>query len=312
MMDSLVKIPLSLQSCVIQRIQLKELIYYGTYSKVVEAEWEGSVVAVKLIHGIFEQDVEISECHHRYQLGHTNIVRFFGIYFPPGAAMPGFVMERLDCSLHDLLKRKSTISVETKLSILHQTGLGLRYLHSRVPPIIHGKLSTKKVLISKAMEAKIACVGTVINIKFRSDKQKFDVDFAAPEVTADSMDKAHGKEVDMFSFGCVMFHTFSTTLPRHVIRDPVAHMHIMTTWEGIKYRIQHLDKSVRNVIVPLIMNCLKHLPSERPSIIDVCDQLQALLVGKKNLTSDPYQTQLMQEKVKLHRHPSLSKPVTIL
>ena len=85
-------------------------------------------------------------------------------------------------------------------------------------------------------------------------------------------------------------------------------MHIMTTWEGIKGHIQHLNKSVDDVIVPLIMNCLKHLPSERPSIIEVCEQLQSLLVGKERSTL--HQTQLVQ---KLHQHPwsSLSKQVQI-
>jgi len=102
----------------------------------------------------------------------ANIVRFFGIYLAPGVTMPSFVMERLQGSLYDLLKQNPTtwpivknpthIPVEIKLSILHQIGLGLRYLHSRVPPIVCGKLSSKKVLISKGVEAKIACIGTII------------------------------------------------------------------------------------------------------------------------------------------------------
>ena len=109
-------------------------------------------------------------------------------------------MERLDCSLHDLLKRNATISLETKLSILHQTGSGLRYLHSGDPPIILGKLSTKKVLISKAMEAKIVCIGAVIKIKVKTDNQSCDVNYAAPEVIADQMDGIYSKKVDIAIF----------------------------------------------------------------------------------------------------------------
>ena len=307
-MESRLKIPPSLQNCIIRNVQLKELLHFGTYSKLVEAEWEGSVVAVELVHGVFEEELEILEFHQRFQLGHNNIVRFFGIYFPPGAIIPGFVMELLDCSLHDLLKRNATISLETKLSILHQTGSGLRYLHSGDPPIILGKLSTKKVLISKAMEAKIVCMGAVIKIKFKTDNQSCDVNFAAPEVITDQMDGIYSKKVDVFSFGSIMFYMFSTKC--NVISDPATRMHIMTTWEGIKDHIQHLNKSVDDVMVPLIMNCLKHLPSERPSIIEICEQLQSLqqLVGKEQSTV--HQTQLVQ---KLHHHPwpSLSKQVQI-
>ena len=64
-------------------MQLRELLHFGTYSKLVEAEWEGSVVVVELVHGVFEEELEILEFHQRYQLGHTSIVCFFGIYFHP-------------------------------------------------------------------------------------------------------------------------------------------------------------------------------------------------------------------------------------
>ena len=91
-MESRLKIPPSLQNCIIRNVQLKELLHFGTYSKLVEAEWEGSVVAVELVHGVFEEELEILEFHQRFQLGHNNIVHFFGIYFPPGVIIPGFVL----------------------------------------------------------------------------------------------------------------------------------------------------------------------------------------------------------------------------
>ena len=65
-MDGRVKMPLSLQGCIIQDIQLRELIHYGTYSKVVEAKWEGTVVAVKQIHDVLK-DFNIMECEHNQQ-----------------------------------------------------------------------------------------------------------------------------------------------------------------------------------------------------------------------------------------------------
>jgi len=315
-MDSRTEIPSPLQSCIIENIQLGELIHYGTYSKVVEAKWEGTVVAVKQLYDVYEQVFDITKCETKcdgHQLGHANIVRFFGIYFPPGAMIPSFVMERLDGSLYDLLKRNPTIPivqnpaipVETKLSILHQTGLGLRYLHSRVPPIIYGKLSSKKVLISKGMEAKIACIGTIINIEckaryktIRTAKQ-FDLDFAAPEVTTS---KTYGKEVDVFSFGRIMLYTLSATLSDHVISDPVAHRHAMNSQEGIKYCIRYLDKSIRDVILPLIMGCLKHRSSEQPSVIEVCHQLETLLVGKNH-------SQQIPQESKSPCHPPQPQPV---
>lgn len=277
------EVPL-LKDCIIQDIQLKELIHYGTYSKVVEAKWEGLVVAVKQIHDVYEKDFEIAEYERIHQLGHAHIVRFFGIYFPSGADLPSLVMERLDCNLYDLLEKNLTIPIETKLSILHQIGLGLRYLHSRVPPIVHGKLSSKQVLISKGTEAKIAYVGTIVNTGNNCTNvvENFKMGFIAPE-RATSVNRKD-KEVDMFSFGCIILHIFSSTKPLHlVISKPM--IRSLTTSENLKRNIQHLDNAVEDVIVPQIICCLKHNPSERPSVIEVCDQLETLLVDRKHLPS---------------------------
>ena len=286
-MDGCDKI-LSLQDCrIIQDIELKELIHCGTYSKVVEAKWEGLVVAVKQIHDIYEKDFKFAEYKRIHQLGHAYIVRFFGIYFPSGANLPNVVMERLDCNLYDLLDKNLAISIETKLSLLHQIGLGLRYLHSRVPPIIHGKLSSKKVLISKGMEAKIAYVGTIVNTRNTSTShvmENFEMGFIAPEIASRATRKHEDKEVDVFSFGCIMLHIFSSTKPSyHVISK--AMIRSLTTSENLKRNIQHLEKAVEDIIVPQIMCCLKHHPSNRPSVIEVSDQLETLLVDRKHSPS---------------------------
>ena len=284
-MDGRVKVP----GCtVIQDIQLKGLIHYGAYSKVVEAKWEGLVVAVKQIHDVYKKDFEIAECERIHQLGHTHIVRFFGIYFPSGADLPSLVMERLDCNLYDLLEKNLAIPTETKLSLLHQIGLGLRYLHSRVPPIVHGKLSSKKVLISKGMEAKIAYVGTIVNTGNNSTNviENFEISFIPPERTTSANSEANrkDKEVDVFSFGCIILHIFSSTKPSHlVISKPT--IHSLTTSENVKRNIQHLDNAVEDVIVLQIICCLKHNPSERPSVIEVCDKLETLLIDRRHSPS---------------------------
>lgn len=59
-------------------------------SVVGAAKWKGSLVAVKLSYEQFE----ITECHPQLDR-HANIVRFYGIYFPPAAVLPSFAMECL-------------------------------------------------------------------------------------------------------------------------------------------------------------------------------------------------------------------------
>jgi len=83
--------------------------------RILEAKWEGIVVAVKEIHSIFMNEVSDQEfqsfrrsflrkCEQNSRLHHPNIVRFLGIYHPPDARVPSLVMERLHCSLNNLLE----------------------------------------------------------------------------------------------------------------------------------------------------------------------------------------------------------------
>ena len=121
-------IPSSLRSCIITDIQLGRVIGGGAHGRILEAKWEGSVVAVKQIHAILEElraqefamlrSKFLMECDRSNRLRHPNIVRFFGIYFPPGARLPNLVMERLHCSLNDLLERNPVIHLDGSQSRL--------------------------------------------------------------------------------------------------------------------------------------------------------------------------------------------------
>ena len=308
-------VPSSLRSCIITDIQLGRVIGGGAHGRILEAKWEGSVVAVKQIHALLEEvsaqefailrSKFLMECDRSNRLRHSNIVRFFGIYFPPGARLPNLVMERLHCSLNDLLKQNPIIHLDIKTSILHQIGLGLRYLHTRVPPIIHRDLSSNNILISKGMEAKIADLSTIRLLDPNRNSPMTIApgtqDFMPPEVLVNDPEIKYGKELDVFSFGCIMLHTFSQQWPtpsQHVVTDPVERKFIARS--EIERRAQYLDKVdkvVEDVMVPLIVSCLENLPFDRPTIMKVCDQLETLLVNREQSIPDNLlQAQLMLQE----------------
>jgi len=308
-------VPSSLRGCIITDIQLGRVIGRGAHGRILEAKLEGSVVAVKQIHTIFEQvsaqEFEILrnkfliECDRSNRLRHPNIVRFLGIYFPPEARIPSLVMERLHCSLNDLLEQNPAIHLDIKMSILHQIGLGLRYLHTRAPAIIHRDLSSKNVLISKGMEAKIADLGT---IRFLDHGQNSPMsiapgtqDFMPPEVLVNDPGIKYGKELDVFSFGCIMLHTFSQQWPtpsQHVVADPVKHTLIARS--EIERRARYLDKVhkvVEDVMVPLIVSCLENIPFDRPTVMEVCEQLETLVVNREQgIPDNLLEAQLMLQE----------------
>ena len=283
-------LPQPLRSCVLEQVILGEEIGRGAHGRIMVATWEGTPVAVKEIHSLFNEvasDFEfnalkksfLKECERSSQLRHPNIVRFLGIYLTGEAPIPRLVMERLQCDLNHLLEKHSGIPEGIKYSILHGVSLGIRFLHTRVPsPIIHRDISSKNVLISSSMEGKIADLGTA---RFVDDRRKSQMtrapgtaDFMPPEVLTDH--PSYSVSVDVFSLGCVMIHTLSQRWPtpsQAVVPDKETRE--LKAVSEIQRRnsyvmgLRHLPNTVGN----LITKSLSNYPDDRPSIQEVTEQL---------------------------------------
>ena len=300
----------------IDDIQITNHIARGENSMILEAKWEGLRVAIKDLNFIVDQGrVQVSgkelqrlrehlinECRLNSYIRHPNMVRFLGIHSPLGTKIPYIVMERLNCNLNDFLLQYSIVPLEIKLHILHGIGLGLRYLHARDPPIIHKDLTSKNILLSNGIEVKISnlCTAQLIPSSLNVWKNH-SVDFLP------SLDDPlkMTKEVDVFSFGCVMIHTFChqwpTPSPAVVSsNDPNEEQAMADSSSELDRRSQYLDKvpkSVEEVVIPLIASCLEDLPNDRPTAREVCDQLETLVVNRKcTLPDNLLEAQMVLEK----------------
>ena len=65
------------------------------------------------------------------------------------------MMERLDCSLDDLLETVPNIPLTLKHSMLKDIARGLLYLHKHEPQIIHKDLTAKNVLLTSSLVANL-------------------------------------------------------------------------------------------------------------------------------------------------------------
>ena len=322
----------ALRDFVIDNIRIGNQIGRGANGRILEAKWEGVVVAIKEIHSIFMNEVSdlefqsfkrsfLSECKQSSQLRHPNIVRFFGIYHPPGARVPSLVMERLHCSLTSLLENNPVVPIGTKIWIIKDVALGLRYLHTRNPPIIHRDLSSNNVLLSKGMEGKIGDLGTarLVDPRRQSRMTKFPgtVDFMPPEALEAVTNIRYGKELDVFSFGCVMLHTLSHEWPtpsQAVIINPDTGLVTggLTEVERCSRFFEKIGRSRSDVLIPLIESCLSNLPKHRPSIVRVCDQLEGQLVDDNERASSNESTvSALQEEIRQKDTEMLRKDVEI-
>ena len=330
-------IPSSLHDFIVDNIRIEKQIGRGANGRILEAKWERITVAVKEIHSIYINEVSepefqafkrsfLRECEQSSRLRHPNIVRFFGIYHPPGARVPSLVMERLHCSLTNLLERNPLLPIGTKLSVTYDVALGLRYLHTRTPIIIHRDLSSNNVLISKRMEGKIGDLGTARLVdptrQSQMTKAPGTVDFMPPEALAVSGSVRYERELDVFSFGCVMLHTLSHQWPtpsEPVVTDPVTFE--VKGHTEVERRSCYFDKieDRASMLIPTIKSCLNNIPKNRVSIIQVCSQLEGF-IGKQDSSTDEtdmpsssLQQEIKRKDFEIHKRDTLiqSKDIQI-
>ena len=216
---------------------------HGSYATVLELEYMGLKCAGKKIHELLLKQGDTSytvrrfeeECRLLSQIRHPNIVQFLGVYFEQRVQAPRslvggagdepkqrvrapiLVMEFLPTNLTSCIEQYGIFPKEISYSILHDVALGLCYLHSQTPPIIHRDLSSNNVLLTPNMMAKISDLGVarILNLTplqaSRLTQTPGTPAYMPPEVMV--ANPKYDTSVDEFSYGIMMIHMFSGQWP---------------------------------------------------------------------------------------------------
>ena len=204
------------------------------------------------------------------------IVTSLGVYYPAmdQYRLPVMVMEKMQHSLRGLVENYDNIPLNVKLSILDEVCLGLRYLHSRNPPIVHRDLTPNNILMSYRLEAKITDLGVAKVV--RSDNQKTMTklpgtpDFMPPEVLGTR--PVYGPSLDVFSYGGVILNVTTQLWPQPTglveFNPDTGRSELVSE---VKRRQQYLDKMTGGAayLKPLVISCLDDNPNSRPPLTQV-------------------------------------------
>ena len=137
--------------------------------------------------------------------------------------LPIMVMEKMQCSLRDLVEGFANIPLNVKLSILDDVCLGLRYLHSRDPPIVHHDLTPNNILLVGCLEAKITGLGAAkvmqTGAHYRTTMTKVPgmPDFMPPEAL--TTNSRYGPSLDIFSYGGVVLYVVTQQWPHPILTE---------------------------------------------------------------------------------------------
>eukprot|EP01103_Thecamoeba_quadrilineata_P002608 TRINITY_DN12532_c0_g1_i1.p1 TRINITY_DN12532_c0_g1~~TRINITY_DN12532_c0_g1_i1.p1 ORF type:complete len:1455 (-),score=289.90 TRINITY_DN12532_c0_g1_i1:82-4404(-) len=248
------------------------------YAEEFKGEWirngnySPKTVVVKRFHkqdagGVAFQSELKKECVLMAALKHPNVLELIGTHiYPPNQSL---IWEYYPHQpLADLLRSPKHLSYQHRLDIVRSIAQGMDYLHSQRPPIIHGDLTSRAVLVgeiknhTEVYQVKISDFGLLRLKSFNAVKtQAGVVAWTSPERI---VGEAPSTASDVYSFGMIMWEVWSRQMPYRGM-DP------LTISQGVlgEYRPSFLGPCP----VPysnLAKSCWARLPSVRPSFERIC------------------------------------------
>ena len=264
---------------------------HGSYATVQELEYMGLKCAGKKIHDLLLRQGDASytlrrfeeECRLLSQARHPNIVQFLGVHFQCGVRVPILVMEYLPTNLTSCIEQYGILTEEIGYSILHNVALGLYYLHSQTPPIIHRDLSSNNVLLTANMTAKISDLGVarILNLTplqvSRMTQTPGTPAYMPPEVMV--ANPKYDTSVDEFSYGILMIHMFSGRWPEPQvgpIRVESGRMIPVSEAERREVFLRAIGNE--HPLMDLISRLINNDPQVRPHASEIVERLAAMVL----------------------------------
>ena len=271
-------------------LKIGEEISRGAYGSVHCGELDGRPVAVKRIHRLLLESAKGQgdfahvmkqfqrECQLLEHVNHPHVVDFRGAFYDETREEPVLVMERMSESLREFLKRnRNDLSPQKQLLICLEIARGLRFLHIHAPPIVHRDLTDKNVMLGKDGLVKIGDLGQsklkANNAEYFNTAQPGAIPFMPPE--AMQKESHYNEKLDIFSLGVLILEVATQQPPQVDLMGIGRDKEILRRKEDLsKLEEEHPLK-------PLILSCLVDEPEERPDIMTIHTQLQAMVEGEE-------------------------------
>ncbi len=273
----------------------------GSYGKVCKAKYGQLPCAAKLLHDTLFHYGETSdftlkfekECQFLSTINHPNIVQYLGTSRDPESDRPILLMELMDESLTNFLKRSPAgpLPYHIQVNICHDVALALSYLH--LNGIIHRDLSSNNVLlIGEGSRAKVTDFGMSklmdINPHFTPLTQCPGTPVYMPPEAVMTVPQ-YSDKLDCFSFGVLTIQVVTKKIPNPGIaggyvedsRYPSGRVLVQfPETDRRKGDIELIDPD--HSLLPIALQCLKDRDTERPSSDELCEKLSLLAIEERH------------------------------
>ena len=212
-------------------------------------------------------------------LKHPHIVNLLATF--GNRSSPILLMERMWMSFTKFLTEQPDMK-HKKIDVLYETACGLQYIHEK--GIIHCDLTTDNILLTENTTAKLANFGRATFNQQNMNFMPENLDHLPPEVIFTPYSKAsYSTKVDVFSFGCVIVHTFiqECFLPdfhKYLEISEVGRHRKLSETEKRSVGLNKFKENCNSIKLHYIMlKCLQDNPEHRPTAATLCSLLEKKL-----------------------------------
>ncbi|KAH7920563.1 kinase-like protein [Leucogyrophana mollusca] len=255
----------------------------GGFSEVWKGCAQGRPVGVKKIRMIGSDLEDILKACAREaiiwsRLSHPNLLPFYGVFYPDGEHSTISLISPWMEHGHIEKYLKSFPETDRELLAL-DIGLGVEYLHTSTPAVIHGDLKPLNIFVTPSGTACLADFGLAYAkdlqrqtaLSTQGPTQGGTLAYEAPELFDD---KPVSFPADMYAFGCVLYEMFAGVRPFHDLRDGAM---INAVIQGKR---PDRPAGVKDWVWRLIESCWRQEPGERPHPGDVVRELRSFTTGR--------------------------------
>jgi len=268
-------------------IKLLKIIDFGGSSDVYLGEYRGTEVAVKKLRVLEGKKDYIKEYKRE-------VSSLFLLYHPYLVLLMGVIAEPLNLSivtefcrggnLFELLYKRPNIylSWEFKKKILLQIAIGMNYLHTNDPPVLHRDLKSLNILLTNKIEK--SSDTTDIKISDFGLSRLYQNScilsghlgtcyWMAPEII---VKKRYSTKVDVYSYGIIIWEVCTRKTPYGCMSQQQVQFYVSVKKGRPNMKIIPSDTPPK--IIQLMQMCWDHEPNNRPTFEFIVDFLRNMSI----------------------------------
>eukprot|EP00727_Mastigamoeba_balamuthi_P004017 m51a1_g13612 putative pas domain-containing protein tyrosine kinase (527) ;mRNA; r:174-1925 len=286
-------------------LEINECIGKGRCGPLHVGDWHGTTVAIRVIdkREVSKGDLATikEEIGLLHKLHHPNLLMLMGYcetrkeLFVVSEYMSGGSLKEY------LARNRGQLGVFSLIAMAFDVVKGIAYLHASKPPIVHGSISTRSLLVDDKLTTKVSDFWLS-----RSDRKRARLslstsvrlqehEWLSPEVASGLLTPAS----DVWAFGVVLCELFQDRTPHRESSSQDLRSSSGSLSMSMTQMAQHPepDASTPQEVVELMFQCWEPQPDQRPTIFTVLRSWPSTFaaVGRFELPADLSQVQITED-----------------